>query len=100
MKTTLYEWCIEQFDEAGDIINLDFYDSLKEAPKEELRLCFDKTSSYQLCFVMRKGNEALGEVDRRVVYVNSHNEMPDTFDEGTKIPKKYTKQFKSCQQDL
>lgn len=96
---TIYEWCVEEFDEAGDIVNLDFHDTLKEISKEELKLCFDKTSNYQLCLVMRKGSEALGEVDRKTIYT-VFCEMPDAFDDGEKIPVKYIKEFKSCQQDL
>lgn len=93
----IYEWCIEEFDEAGDIVNSDFYDALKYAPKEELNLCLDKTSSYQLCLVMRKGNEALGEVDRKTVYT-VFGEMPDFFDDGEKIPVKYIQEFKTIKQ--
>lgn len=85
MKTrTTYEWCIETMDEHGDIIDSEFYQSLDEIT--------DDFEWSQLCLVKDVYHNIQGLQNREHAYIVNH-ELPDFFDDGTKVPSRYHVEF-------
>ena len=93
----VYEWCVEMCDIHGDIIDLEFSDELADLeyywkPKLEMP---DGVSSLRIVLRRGFGNES-------VVYViafeyaypeDNGGELPERFDAGSKVPKKYQKEW-------
>jgi len=84
VKTT-YEWCIETRDEWGDMIENSFYDELSEIKKP-----FDG----ELVLVRDKRIEAGDLEDRQWAYLED-GKLPDEFDQGGKIPKRFIKELQA-----
>ena len=83
---TVYEWDFEQLDEYGDIVEHWHHDSLKEVEKCKV------TEKKPLCLVKFKGFCVNGLAMNDHAYVKD-NKLPTSFDDGSKVPQKYIKEF-------
>jgi hypothetical protein len=81
MKTH-YEWTIETIED-GDIIDVDFSDTLDFSPDTDQRIGLR----------MYKGNETHGFTGGWYAYPVD-GEMPTQFDDGEKIPARYLAEYK------
>ena len=77
-----YQWCFEELDESGDIIDPEFDDALhSKVPLGE---------SMRLALVWMYGNNVDGEIDREYAYVDPISmTLPGEFENGRKVPAKY-----------
>lgn len=81
---THYEWVAEEItdDEYEDIIDCNYCDTYKDAVK----FCEGKKS--QIALVISKGSMAEGLQDREYAYLEN-GRLPECFDGGKKIPKRF-----------
>tara|TARA_R110000803_G_scaffold39351_2_gene84945 strand:- start:1624 stop:1905 length:282 start_codon:yes stop_codon:yes gene_type:complete len=86
-STATYEWTSELHDEIGDIQDNDFSD--KRATLRD----FSDEGRCEVALLRRYGNEDEGELSRAYAYVTD-DRLPDTFDEGQKIPERYRNELK------
>ncbi len=89
--TTEYEWDWEETetaDQDSDIIDHHFCEPGKLTP---CRLDADK--HVRLVLVRSTGTASDGVEDRAWAYVTPEGELPQRFDNGVKVPKKYREQF-------
>jgi hypothetical protein len=82
----IYEYVIELKDVFGDIMNLLFYDNLKE-----LYPHIPDTMNYDIALVRTTGNDNEGVKDKSYAYF-INGKLPDNFDDGFKVPQKYLKE--------
>lgn len=83
--TVSYEWDIETSDEHGDIEH-DFLDGLAHLPPLE--------AGQELVLVREMLNEFGSVEDRQWAYAFD-GKLPEVFDGGIKVPKKFAREFAS-----
>lgn len=94
---TIYEWCIEEceHDIEGDIIDLNFSDSLEEYSSRDLGQIDQK--QYQLVLLKNIYNDYEGLKRRYYAYAQIGTDgclvLPEMFKEGTLVPKKFHAQL-------
>ena len=91
---TYYEWGIEFCDDVGDIIDNDFAVKLTghKRMRDEIEVHPDG-SLYWVRLVLIRNRWGDSGVDREWCYITKDGEMPEVFDEGTKVPKRYLAEF-------
>jgi hypothetical protein len=85
-KEIVYEWCIEDRDEFGDVEDLNFADNLADL----------NTETGDIVLVRSEGNDAEGVTDRYWAYVKD-GKLPDVFEIAgeltqIKIPNRFHKE--------
>jgi hypothetical protein len=89
---TAYEWDIEHYDEHGDIIDHDFQDKCPTQPLPE-----DDSFSIVLVKTIAEGypNDPQSYLirDRAWAYVNADDQLAEKFDDGSKVPQRFHKEF-------
>lgn len=83
-----YEWAIETVDEHDDIIDVDHADTLAEA-----RHRLDSNQRQQIALVRDTGSDLEGLCDRQWAYLEN-GKLPEAFDGGAKIPKRFFDEIK------
>ena len=85
MKDRLnYEWDVETLDKHGDVYDHDFEDRL--APLLQRNKI---NSNNVLVLVASWGNDDNGVTDRAWAYVQADGTLPNTFDNGHPVPKRF-----------
>lgn len=84
-KFLCYEWCLETVNEDGDIIDLEFADKLIDFPRGR--------EGRRLALVRSVGDDDEGLIDREYAYPKG-DALPDCFDGGTCIPKRFRAELK------
>jgi len=91
-RRTAYEWDLEQMDEHGDIIDHSFQDKCPTEPLPE-----DNSVALVLVKSEAEGypdDEASYHMDHRTwAYVTVDGRLPETFDDGSKVPVRFHKEF-------
>ena len=81
---SVYEWVIEELDEFGDIIDPEYFDSLKSHGKIEV------SETMRLALVWEYGNDVDGEQDRAYAYVDPETtKLPEEFENGRAVPQRF-----------
>lgn len=98
-----YEWSMEETEywlehgeEVDDIVDQRFSDSVSDF----IAVVRTDSKRYRLVLVRTVGNNVEGIVDRAWAYcveVNGRMELPETFDNGKAVPKKYKKELERAQ---
>jgi isopentenyldiphosphate isomerase len=83
---TSYEWGVEFVTKDGheDIDDTYHYESLKQAKEE-------KSVEYtcRIVLIREQGSEDEGVTDRQWAYLKNDGTLPEEFDGGTRVPKKF-----------
>ena len=79
---TYYEWTIETIED-GDLVDVDFSDTLDFAPEPDQRIGLRKY----------KGDDSSGVTEGWYAYPND-GELPTFFDDGERIPARYHAEYK------
>lgn len=114
VRSTRYEWVIETCtaDEHEDIEDLHHVDRLMHLEDQHLFDAIDKkrfhderfdppngmTMFNRIALCRDVGCQAEGIEDRQYAYVNEDGELPETFDEGAKIPKRFREELAKIMQ--
>lgn len=85
----IYEYVIEIKDVFDNIMNLLFYDNLKE-----LQPHIPYTMDYDIALVRTTGNDNEDVKNKSYAYFID-NKLPTHFDDGIKVPQKYLSSLKS-----
>ena len=94
--STHYEWVAEIIDIYDDIIDSQYFDTLGELQQWVKTVSPDDFENYKrIDWGLHRcsGSEADGMTDREYAYVKS-NTLPDYFDQGSKVPKRFHEQLK------
>ena len=78
-----YEWSIETIDDSGDIIDNDFDDTMADLLRRH-----PLGSSERLVLVLSIGSILDGVEDRGWAYI-ADGKLPEFFDNGIKVPKRF-----------
>jgi len=85
-----YEWTLEILDDYGDIVDVHFFETLRDLliSKQDI----DDDVNCDVGIVKHLGNDADGIVDREYAYIE-HGKLPEKFDGGYNMPKRFKKEF-------
>jgi hypothetical protein len=86
-----YEWVIETIDiESGDIMECDYFESLSQINWKNYSpmKSFMNDTTYQLALCKNIYHDIRGLQDRQYAYMNE-DELPESFEDGTAIPKRF-----------
>lgn len=86
-----YEWTAELIDADGDIIDPTFWDSLKDARTVSTD-DHPGAIGVDVGLIRHVGNDVEGEIDREYVYLDEGGKLPEFFDSGYPVPKRYLKE--------
>ena len=95
----LYEWCLEEVEYEmidGELVDDIVDQHFSDYAAEFLPTVLTNTKRFQMCLVRDVGNDVEGIVDRAWAYcveVNGRMELPETFDNGKAVPKKFRKEL-------
>lgn len=89
MATLTYEWDIETVDKFGDIQDHCHAERLNEFASFEMKKKLEPNESLVLVVDQWKDE---GLIERQLAYVENGN-LPDEFDGGYKIPKRFRKEL-------
>lgn len=91
----IYEWCVEELDDYGDIAENHYLNELNEVnPLLDYLRAQGKDANHNLVLVRSVGNDAKGMVDRKWAYVEN-NALPNKFtDSDYKVPERYQDELK------
>lgn len=93
-RQTSYEWEITEHDEYGDIVENHFADKLSEYDQQDLKRALDESDDSMQLGLMRDNIRDDGDdLDRSWAYVES-GELPEEFDAGWSIPKRFRNELK------
>jgi hypothetical protein len=82
---TRYEWLLESIDEHGDVDEVDGHDSREAA----LAAAKPADSVALVRHVFDTRDE--GQIGRGYAYIDSAGSLPEYFDDGSKVPKRFHK---------
>ena len=86
---TSYEWGVEFVidDEHEDIDDTFYFDSFAEAKREAEKPC----EGYRnvIVLIRDQGSEDRGVVDRQWAYLEDDGTLPEEFDGGNRVPKRF-----------
>jgi hypothetical protein len=85
---TSYEWVAELLDEHGDIIEPMFGDTLKEVQLYAAQ-SDEHADDIAFALVQNIGEDINGLQDRGYAYIGDDGYLPEFFDNGESVPKKY-----------
>ena len=91
--SVVYEWVVEEVDSDGDIVETAAWDTLSDCRKQMAKVN-EPGCHWELCLVRNQGNNDQGLQDRQWAYVVD-GELPDEFDGGAIVPKKYLAEFRN-----
>ena len=85
-----YEWCWEQTDDHDDIVACEYWSTFAECRA-------DAPTGADIALVQRWGNDLIGEEDRGYAYTRVGADgagltLPDVFDNGAEVPKRFHRQ--------
>jgi hypothetical protein len=86
---TAYEWGVELVidDESEDIDDTFYFDAFAEAKQEAEK----PREGYRnvVVLIREQGSESLGVTDRQWAYLEEDGTLPEEFDGGSRIPKRF-----------
>ena len=89
-----YEWIVEELEDGGsdsDIIDTNGYPTLAEA-RSHADSIITRGGVACIGLVRDVGNEWDGLTDRQWAYLNADGALPDEFDDGVSIPRRFFKE--------
>ncbi len=90
LMTLQYEWCVEEIDKHGDVMELHFCESRADAQSYG-QLPGDWVS-LKVCLIRdRFDNKDGALMDRQYAYLDKRGILPATFDGGAAIPGRFRK---------
>lgn len=84
---TWYEWKVEEKDGDGDILDVHHYSTLGQAK----RAAPSNPEEFDICLVWNQGDDCDGVTDRKHAYLDASGNLPEFFDEGGAVPKRFRK---------
>lgn len=91
-----YEWAVESVDEHGDIFDVCHWDTRAEAERWAQDVQPVRDGEHNRIVLVRDAVEYVdgdedGLVDRQWAYLDENGDLPEEFDGGARVPKRFLK---------
>ena len=90
----VYEWLVEELEDGSgdpDIVDVTYYPTLAEA-RHHADSIIDRVGFVRVGLMRDVGNDVDGLADRQWAYLDADGALPDEFDGGASIPRRFFKE--------